>query len=107
MSQTEVPQFQLLRDQWALKYVINDDDIRSQFTLDVQANPNNEPNHNKKPRRGRAEVVSDLAFTFADKVLLAQYGKDYLQWLCDAGYREVWGVAKRTGVAGGDASYQS
>ena len=60
---------------------------------DRQGNPHNEPYPNKRTRRTEAEIVSDLAYTFADKVLGNQYGVEYSEWLklhCE----EKWGVWK-------------
>jgi hypothetical protein len=92
--------FQALRDQWALKAPFpSKDRIETQMQMDRNANPHNEPYHNKKPRRSEAEIVSDLSYSFADAVLTKQYGDMYKGWLNATGYTEVWGV-----VTGGQLS---
>lgn len=89
--------FQPLRDQWALKAPLPDNETILMYKrFDQQANPHNEPYHNKKPRRTEAEIISDLAYSFADQVLAQQYGQTYKSWLSDK-YCEEWGlVCRRT-----------
>ena len=87
--------FTRLRDEWALKHPYpSKDRLDSEFRMDQLANPHNEPYHNKKPRRSEAQIVSDLAYTFADNVLLQQHGTIYKTWLSLNGIREKWGVLK-------------
>lgn len=71
-----------MRNAWALRAPQpTPERIHTQMELDRQANPHNEPYHNKKPRRSEAEIVSDLAFAYADTILLTQLGDAYKQWL--------------------------
>jgi hypothetical protein len=87
--------FQNLRDQWALKAPLpTKDRVALQLNLDRNANPHNDPYHNKKPRRSETQIVSDLAYTFADEVLIQQYGTRYTLWLKDHFYEEKWGVIR-------------
>jgi hypothetical protein len=84
--------FQILRDQWALKAPLPDKDtLRYEFQKDQQANPHND-GHGKKPRRCEAEIISDRAYTLADEVLGKQYPNLYKIWLKENGYGERWGV---------------
>lgn len=85
--------FHQLRDKWALKATVTEEDIRYQQQMDAQANPHNEPYHNKKPRRDRAAIISDLSYTFADRALKAQYRSVYDEWL-QHNCEEVWGVMR-------------
>lgn len=87
------PEFQKLRDLWALKCIVIQSQIDRERMRDRQANPHNE--FNKKPIREDAEIISDLSYTFADKVLKSQYGRDYENWLQQNDYNEVWHVLKR------------
>lgn len=74
------PDFQPLRDQWALKFPYPATyNIESQLRLDKAANPHNDSY--KPPFRSEAEIVSDLAYHFADCVLKQQYGLLYRDWI--------------------------
>lgn len=88
------PEFQKLRDLWALKCIVTTSQIDMERTRDRNANPHND-GPPKKPRREESQIVSDLAYEFADSVLMTQYGNDYKYWLDQKGYNEVWHVTKR------------
>lgn len=49
-----------------------EDQIRSEQTRDRNANPHNEPYHNKPPRRGRDEIIWDLRYRHAHEALNAR-----------------------------------
>lgn len=86
--------FKELRDQWALKAGYPGiDQIRDQSEIDRMANPYNEPYPNMRPRRSDTEIISDLAYHFADGVLSRQYGYQYKTWLKD-NCEEKWGCWK-------------
>lgn len=70
-----------LRIQWALKHTPSRESINLQYDMDRQANPHNENYPNKRPRRGEAQIVSDLCYEFADTVLTQQYSWSYREWL--------------------------
>ena len=72
--------FDELRDQWALKFPYpSEAHIGAQCRCDLVHNPHNESH---KPKlRTQAEIVSDLAYKFADDVLKQQYGFHYQVWL--------------------------
>lgn len=87
------PDFQTLRDQWALRSPSPCQiSLQTQAQMDRNANPHNEPYHNVKPRRSEAEICSDIAYQFADSVLRKQYGGQYNSWLEDSGYVDHWGT---------------
>ena len=92
MPLEELPKFQQLRDQWALQAPISKDSINRQATIDRNANPHNDNYINKRPLRGETEIISDLAYQFADGVLTKQYGSQYKDWLQDNGYKDFWGT---------------
>ena len=92
MALEELPKFQELRDKWALLAPISKDRIDMQATIDHNANPHNDSYINKKPRRSEPEIISDLAYQFADGVLKKQYGSLYGSWLQDNGYKDFWGT---------------
>lgn len=92
---TTTPDFQMLRDQLAVSSVISGDDIKTQQLVDQQANPHNEPYHNKRPRRDRAEIESDLMYRRADKILRTQYGDQYTKWLSSNGFVVKWDFIRR------------
>jgi hypothetical protein len=86
-----------MRNAWALRAPIpTDDDIRREQELDRAANPHNEPYQNKRPRRGRTEIISDRMYGFADEALLRQHGKPYREWL-DRNTEKQWGFHVYTG----------
>ncbi len=90
------PEFQRLRDEWALKAPLpSDHEMQMEQQRDRQANPHNDPYHNKKPLRDRSTVIGDLAYNFADQILENQYGSYYRDWLRTAGYSEKWGTFKK------------
>lgn len=85
--------FQRLRDEWALKSPLpTENQLDMERRLDRGLNPHND---SYKPEiRSDAQITSDRAYTFADDVLAAQYGREYTKWLADHGFhrdrREVW-----------------
>lgn len=95
MQDTSPQNFQHLRDQWALKACPTESDIRHQQSMDQQANPHNDNYANKRPRRSQSEIVSDLAYKYADEVLGAQYGMFYELWLTKSGYVTKWNFLRK------------
>lgn len=84
--------FEHLRNELALKFPYpSKDRINMEQGYDMNANPHNDNYANKKPRRSEAEIVSDLAYGFADAFLSKQYTNEYQLWLRE-NTREVWGV---------------
>ena len=90
-----IPNFQMLRDQLAVSSTISNDDIRMQQNIDMNANPHNENYANKRPRRDRAEIESDLMYRRADKILSTQYGDQYVKWLKENGFVSKWDFTRR------------
>lgn len=85
--------FQALRDQWALKAPLPSKDVvQSQADMDRHANPHNDSY--RRPRRSEAEIISDLAYQFADAALKQQYGWHYTNWLKSQKYEEKCGFFK-------------
>lgn len=87
--------FQFLRDEWAVKHKFTHEQLGFERTKDRNANPHNETYHNKKPRRSDNEIISDLAYTFADEIMINQYKSVYEDWLSENGYTLVWNVYKK------------
>lgn len=97
-AKEQAQNFQSLRDSWALKSPLpSKEDLDMQAMFDRQANPHNEPYHNKRPRRTDREIHSDLAYRFADVVLYTQYGQPYEDWLQGAGYAKRWDFWRKVG----------
>lgn len=72
--------FYRLRNEWALKMPYPSKDLFDiYYKMDMGRNPHNDSY--KPKRRTTAEIVSDLAFEFADGVLRQQYGRSYETWL--------------------------
>ncbi len=91
-----IPDFQTLRDSWALRAPLpGRDQVQGAADLDRAANPNNEEGPDKRPRRSEAEIISDICYTFSDRVLTQQYGTYYQQWLDHSGYEDRWRVTAR------------
>lgn len=96
MRDQEQPDFQKLRDAWALRSPVpSKEDMDYEFRKDQMLNPHNEPYHNKKPRREAAQIHSDRAYAFADTALKQQYGRYYVEWLESFYVKDQWGDGYR------------
>lgn len=84
--------FEKLRNELALKCPYpSKDRLDMEFRADMNANPHNDNYQNKKPRRGEAEIVSDISYAFADSFLLKQYTQEYQMWM-QANTVDKWGA---------------
>ena len=96
------PKFQDLRDQLAMSYPYPDkSEIDWRMRLDLEANPHND-GPPKPPRRSVHAIVSDIRYGHADEVLTRQYGRLYVDWLAENGYRKAHGVILYTDGLWGD-----
>lgn len=73
-------EFFKLRNEWALKMPYPDKDTLDMYMrLDMAKNPHGDSH--KPKRRSTAEIVSDMAYGYADEILKQQYGFNYRNWL--------------------------
>jgi len=85
---TQPLNYAVLRALHALEHDVSREDINLQLRIDQMGNPHNEPYPNKRPRREEAQIVSDLKYQHADKVLMHQHGYEYKEWLKRNGFEQ-------------------
>lgn len=68
-----------IRNQWALKFELTPQALDLERMKDRHTNPHNDSY--KPPIRSQAEIHADVAYEYADTILLRMYDKMYKSWL--------------------------